>query len=78
MTKWRGATTVGGEAFCRLINEFEWDEDMINYVGALDHITGMDWIGQQFNLPNHFVCDNHGSSINGFEVLGIVSRSLEP
>jgi len=26
------ATTVGGRSFTQLINEFEWNEDMISYV----------------------------------------------
>ncbi|KAG5594732.1 hypothetical protein H5410_035964 [Solanum commersonii] len=40
------ATTVGGRSFTQLINEFEWDEDMINYVkGIRSHPGGMDWIG---------------------------------
>ncbi|KAH0655544.1 hypothetical protein KY285_030426 [Solanum tuberosum] len=40
------ATTVGGRSFTQLINEFEWDEDMINYVrGIRPYPRGMDWIG---------------------------------
>ncbi|KAH0781630.1 hypothetical protein KY290_001228 [Solanum tuberosum] len=40
------ATTVGGRSFTQLINEFEWDEDMINYVrGIRPYPVGMDWIG---------------------------------
>ncbi|KAH0716739.1 hypothetical protein KY290_013005 [Solanum tuberosum] len=40
------ATTVGGRSFTQLINEFEWDEDMINYVrGIRPYPGGMDWIG---------------------------------
>ncbi|KAH0775136.1 hypothetical protein KY290_012273 [Solanum tuberosum] len=39
-------TTVGGRSFTQLINEFEWDEDMINYVrGIRPYPGGMDWIG---------------------------------
>ncbi|KAH0679036.1 hypothetical protein KY284_020121 [Solanum tuberosum] len=37
------ATTVGGRSFTQLINEFEWDEDMINYVrGIRPYPGGMD------------------------------------
>ncbi|KAH0681241.1 hypothetical protein KY284_022326 [Solanum tuberosum] len=40
------ATKVGGRSFTQLINEFEWDEDMINYVrGIRLYPGGMDWIG---------------------------------
>ncbi|KAK4729773.1 hypothetical protein R3W88_022761 [Solanum pinnatisectum] len=40
------ATTVGGRSFTQLINEFEWNEDMINYVrGIRPYPGGMDWIG---------------------------------
>ncbi|KAH0650241.1 hypothetical protein KY284_030153 [Solanum tuberosum] len=40
------ATIVGGRSFMQLINEFEWDEDMINYVkGIRPYPGGMDWIG---------------------------------
>ncbi|KAH0644493.1 hypothetical protein KY284_032377, partial [Solanum tuberosum] len=37
------ATTVGGRSFTQLINEFEWNEDMINYVrGIRLYPEGMD------------------------------------
>uniref|UniRef100_M1CPK7 Ulp1 protease family, C-terminal catalytic domain containing protein n=1 Tax=Solanum tuberosum TaxID=4113 RepID=M1CPK7_SOLTU len=56
------ATTVGGRSFTQLINEFEWDEDMINYVrGFRPYPGGMDWIGAKriFAVMNlnktHFV-----------------------
>ncbi|KAH0651809.1 hypothetical protein KY284_031721 [Solanum tuberosum] len=56
------ATTVGGRSFTHLINEFEWDEDMINYVrGIRPYPRGMDWIGAKrilavMNLnKTHFV-----------------------
>ncbi|KAG5598882.1 hypothetical protein H5410_030252 [Solanum commersonii] len=56
------ATTVGGKSFPQLINEFEWDEDMINYVrGIRPYPGGMDWIGAKriltvMNLnKTHFV-----------------------
>ncbi|KAK6803194.1 hypothetical protein RDI58_000978 [Solanum bulbocastanum] len=40
------ATTVGGRRFMQLINAFERDEDMINYVkGIRPYPGGMDWIG---------------------------------
>ncbi|KAG5595865.1 hypothetical protein H5410_037097 [Solanum commersonii] len=40
------ATTVGGRSFTQLINEFEWDKDMINCVrGIRPYPGGMDWIG---------------------------------
>ncbi|KAH0665327.1 hypothetical protein KY285_026533 [Solanum tuberosum] len=40
------ATTVGGKSITQLINEFEWDEDMINYVrGIRPYPGGVDWIG---------------------------------
>ncbi|KAG5591388.1 hypothetical protein H5410_041902 [Solanum commersonii] len=40
------ATIVGGRSFTRLINEFEWDENMINYVRVIrPYLGGMDWIG---------------------------------
>ncbi|KAH0698991.1 hypothetical protein KY284_013206 [Solanum tuberosum] len=40
------ATTVSGRSFTQLINEFEWDEDIINYVrGIRPYPRGMDWIG---------------------------------
>ncbi|KAG5586163.1 hypothetical protein H5410_046597 [Solanum commersonii] len=40
------ATTVGGRSFTQLINKFEWDEDMINYVREIrPYPGGMDWIG---------------------------------
>ncbi|KAH0764994.1 hypothetical protein KY285_000865 [Solanum tuberosum] len=40
------ATTVGGRSFTQLINEFEWDENMINYVrGIRPNLGDMDWIG---------------------------------
>ncbi|KAH0764870.1 hypothetical protein KY285_000741 [Solanum tuberosum] len=35
------ATTVGGRSFTQLINEFEWDEDMINYVRGHYTILGL-------------------------------------
>ncbi|KAG5627696.1 hypothetical protein H5410_012914 [Solanum commersonii] len=39
------ATTIGGRRFTHLINEFEWDEDMINYVRGIKPYPGdMDWI----------------------------------
>ncbi|KAG5609545.1 hypothetical protein H5410_020826 [Solanum commersonii] len=56
------ATTVGGRSFTQLINEFEWDEDMINYVkGIRPYPGGMDWISAKrllavMNLnKTHFV-----------------------
>ncbi|KAH0634870.1 hypothetical protein KY284_037656 [Solanum tuberosum] len=56
------ATTVGGRSFTQLINEFEWNEDMINYVrGIRPYLRGMDWIGAErllavMNLnKTHFV-----------------------
>ncbi|KAH0712434.1 hypothetical protein KY289_008393 [Solanum tuberosum] len=56
------ATTVGGRSFTQLINEFEWDEDMINYVrGIRPYPGGKDWIGAKrllaiMNLnKTHFV-----------------------
>ncbi|KAH0661639.1 hypothetical protein KY284_026570 [Solanum tuberosum] len=56
------ATTVGGRSITQLINEFEWDEDMINYVrGIRPYPGGMDWIGAKrllavMNLnKTHFV-----------------------
>ncbi|KAH0764688.1 hypothetical protein KY285_000559 [Solanum tuberosum] len=56
------ATTVGGKSFTQLINEFEWDEDMINYVrGIRPYPKGMGWIGAKrilaiMNLnKTHFV-----------------------
>ncbi|KAG5629562.1 hypothetical protein H5410_001279 [Solanum commersonii] len=56
------ATTVGGRSFTQLINEFEWDEDMINYVrGIRLYPKGMGWIGAKrilavMNLnKTHFV-----------------------
>ncbi|KAG5575739.1 hypothetical protein H5410_055873 [Solanum commersonii] len=55
-------TTVGGRSITQLINEFEWDEDMINYVrGIRSYLGGMDWIGAKrlstvMNLnKTHFV-----------------------
>ncbi|KAK6802991.1 hypothetical protein RDI58_000775 [Solanum bulbocastanum] len=40
------ATTASGRSFTQLINEFEWDEDMINYVRSIrPYPRGMDWIG---------------------------------
>ncbi|KAH0729583.1 hypothetical protein KY289_000771 [Solanum tuberosum] len=40
------ATTTDGRSFTQLINEFEWDEDMINSVrGIRPYPGGMDWIG---------------------------------
>ncbi|KAG5595426.1 hypothetical protein H5410_036658 [Solanum commersonii] len=40
------ATTVDGRSFTQLINEFEWNEDMINYVrGIRPYPGGMNWIG---------------------------------
>ncbi|KAH0710836.1 hypothetical protein KY284_012263 [Solanum tuberosum] len=42
------ATTIGGRTFTQLINEFEWDEYMINYVrGIRPYPGGMDWIVQK-------------------------------
>ncbi|KAH0717408.1 hypothetical protein KY285_013439 [Solanum tuberosum] len=56
------ATTVGGRSFTQLINEFEWDEDMINYVrGIRPYPKGMGWISAKrilavMNLnKTHFV-----------------------
>ncbi|KAH0705824.1 hypothetical protein KY290_010456 [Solanum tuberosum] len=56
------ATTVGGRSFTQLINEFEWDEYMINYVrGIRPYPGGMDWIGEKSLLAvmnmnkTHFV-----------------------
>ncbi|KAG5596090.1 hypothetical protein H5410_037322, partial [Solanum commersonii] len=56
------ATTVGGKSFTHLINEFEWDEDMINYVrGIRPYPGGKDCIGAKrilavMNLnKTHFV-----------------------
>ncbi|KAH0776723.1 hypothetical protein KY290_008134 [Solanum tuberosum] len=56
------ATTVDGRRFTQLINEFEWNEDMINYVrGIRPYPGGMDWIGAKrilavMNLnKTHFV-----------------------
>ncbi|KAH0636661.1 hypothetical protein KY289_036576 [Solanum tuberosum] len=56
------ATTVGGRSITQLINEFEWDEDMINYVREMiPYPRGMDWIGAKrllavMNLnKTHFV-----------------------
>ncbi|KAH0716589.1 hypothetical protein KY285_012620 [Solanum tuberosum] len=56
------ATTVDGRSITQLINEFEWDEDMINYVrGIRPYPGGMDWIGAKrllavMNLnKTHFV-----------------------
>ncbi|KAG5590543.1 hypothetical protein H5410_041057 [Solanum commersonii] len=34
------ATTVGGISFTQLINEFEWNEDMINYVWGIRPYPG--------------------------------------
>ncbi|KAH0725429.1 hypothetical protein KY284_001294 [Solanum tuberosum] len=40
------ATTFGGRSLTQLINEFKWNEDMINYVrGISPYPGGMDWIG---------------------------------
>ncbi|KAH0650377.1 hypothetical protein KY284_030289 [Solanum tuberosum] len=56
------AITVGGRSYTQLINEFEWNEDMINYVrGIRPYPGGMDWIGAKrivavMNLnKTHFV-----------------------
>ncbi|KAH0672511.1 hypothetical protein KY290_024743 [Solanum tuberosum] len=53
------ATRVGGRSFTRLINEFVWNDDMIDYVRL--YLGGMDWIGAKrilvvINMNNaHFV-----------------------
>ncbi|TMW95435.1 hypothetical protein EJD97_008835 [Solanum chilense] len=56
------ATTVGGRSLKQFVDEFEGDEDMINYVrGISPYPEGMDWIGAKriltvMNLnKNHFV-----------------------
>ncbi|KAG5630711.1 hypothetical protein H5410_002428 [Solanum commersonii] len=55
-------TTVGGRSLKKLLNEFTWDDDMINYVkGIRLYHVGMDWIGAKritavMNMNNtHFV-----------------------
>ncbi|KAH0765201.1 hypothetical protein KY285_001072 [Solanum tuberosum] len=40
------ATTIGGISFTQLINEFVWNDDMLDYVrGIRPYPGGMDWIG---------------------------------
>ncbi|TMW87564.1 hypothetical protein EJD97_019784 [Solanum chilense] len=56
------ATTIGGRNIKQLVDEFEWDEDMIDYVrGIRPYPGGMNWIGAKriltvMNMNNiHFV-----------------------
>ncbi|KAH0730208.1 hypothetical protein KY289_001396 [Solanum tuberosum] len=58
------ATTVGGISLTQLINKFEWNEDMINYVkGISPYLGGMDWIGEKWiltvmNMNKTHFCDS--------------------
>ncbi|KAH0644721.1 hypothetical protein KY284_032605 [Solanum tuberosum] len=71
------ATTVGGISFTQLINEFEWNEDMINYVWGIRPYPGcMYWIGAQrilavMNLnKTHFVTPEillHEGRMNAYD-----------
>ncbi|KAH0765277.1 hypothetical protein KY285_001148 [Solanum tuberosum] len=58
------ATTVGGISLTQLINKFEWNEDMINYVkGISPYPGGMDWIDEKriltvMNMNKTHFCDS--------------------